>query len=67
MGKLPLRCPDCKSHGGVTLDTEIFSGGPLQWRCTNCHHEWPAVDSADDIADAFHFDRSEVAAFLVDL
>jgi transposase-like protein len=62
MGTLPLRCPDCRSHGWVTLVTEIFSGSALHWRCTNCHHEWAAVDSTDEVG----FDRSESEAFLVD-
>jgi hypothetical protein len=50
----------------VTLVTEIFSGSASHWRCTNCHHEWAAVDSTAEIADTFGVDRSESAAFLVD-
>src|SRR5215813_9206319 len=50
MGQLPLRCPDCGAHGWVTLVTDIFSGTPFHWRCTNCHHEWGAAHSTEDVA-----------------
>jgi len=57
MGQLPLRCPDCGAHGWVTLVTEMFSGTPIHWRCTNCSHEWGATHSSDEMSDDFLVDR----------
>jgi hypothetical protein len=57
MGQLPLQCPDCGAHGWVTLVTDIFSGTPIHWRCTNCSHEWGATHSSVDMDEELLIDR----------
>jgi len=47
--QVPLQCPHCHAHGWVTL---VASRNPaavtLDWRCTNCGHDWPAVQTIAD-------------------
>jgi len=38
------QCPFCDAHGLVTLITRTTpTGATFDWRCTNCFHEWSAV------------------------
>jgi DNA-directed RNA polymerase subunit M/transcription elongation factor TFIIS len=42
--RAPLQCPFCDAHGWVTLVTRAnLNGHTFRWRCTNCDHEWSAV------------------------
>jgi hypothetical protein len=42
--RAPLRCPFCDAHGWVTLITRANPNGhAFRWRCSNCNHEWSAV------------------------
>ena len=56
MGTLPLQCPDCQSHGSVTLVTEIFAGIASHWRCMHCDHEWAAVQPTRTGMNAWSID-----------
>ena len=60
MGTLPLECPDCKANGWVTPISRTFPETTCDWRCTNCHHEWSAIDSTSDLADDFPRYRFEL-------
>jgi DNA-directed RNA polymerase subunit M/transcription elongation factor TFIIS len=48
---VPLQCPRCHAHGWVThgwvtlSTTTMDAAETLDWRCTNCQHEWPAVQT----------------------
>ena len=40
------QCPFCDAHGLVTLVARtIPTGATFDWRCTNCFHQWSAVQS----------------------
>src|SRR6476620_4294915 len=49
---VPLQCPHCYAHGWVTLVTgKGDAEWTLEWRCTNCHHGWPAIQSVPRLDD----------------